>query len=165
VRPALEIGKRPSNLKHQPTGWRSRPSLSSCVWERRALLYTAVSTASPPEYQSRRVLIDVFDRLVQLGKGTAPIDGEGLELLEAGIGKAREPGRDLVRALVEIFRELANCVGGLGDLTAAVAASAADVRLARGTSGRSSARPRRRSALSRGCRCSTLKASRPAGLS
>jgi hypothetical protein len=30
------------------------------------------------------VLIDVFDRLVQLGKGTAAIDGEGLELLEAG---------------------------------------------------------------------------------
>jgi hypothetical protein len=82
-----------------------------------------VSTVSPPEYQSRRVLIDVFDRLVQPGKGTAPIDGEGLELLEAGIGKAREPGRDLVRALVEIFRELANCVGGPGDLTAAVAAS------------------------------------------
>jgi hypothetical protein len=30
------------------------------------------------------MLIDVFDRLVQLGKRTAAIDGEGLELLEAG---------------------------------------------------------------------------------
>jgi hypothetical protein len=47
--------------------------------------YTAKSTASAPEYQARRMLIDVFDRFVQLGKGTAAIDGEGLELLEAGI--------------------------------------------------------------------------------
>jgi hypothetical protein len=38
---------------------------------------------STPEYQPGRVLIDVFDRLVQLGKGTAAIDGEGLEFLEA----------------------------------------------------------------------------------
>ena len=44
-----------------------------------------VSAASAPEYQPGRVLIDVFDRLVQLGKGTAAIDGEGRELLEAGI--------------------------------------------------------------------------------
>ena len=69
------------------------------------------------------MLIDVFDRLVQLGKGTAAIDGEGRELLEAGIRKAREPGGDLVRAPVEIFRKLANRVGGLGDLTTAVAAA------------------------------------------
>ena len=69
---------------------------------------------SAPEYQPRRMLIDVFDRLFQLGKGTAAIDGEGLELLEAGIGKAREPGGDLVRAPVEIFRKLADRVGRLG---------------------------------------------------
>jgi hypothetical protein len=48
-------------------------------------LYAAVSAASAPEYQPRRMLFDVFDRLIQLGKRTAAIDGEGRELLEAGI--------------------------------------------------------------------------------
>ena len=63
------------------------------------------------------MLIDVFDRLIQLGKRAAAIDGEGRELLEAGVRKAREPGGDLVRTPVDIFRKLANRVGGLGDLT------------------------------------------------
>ena len=94
--------------------WRSRPSLLSCIWERRSALYAAVNAASAPEYQPGRVLIDVFDRLVQLGKRTAAIDGEGRELLEAGIRKAREPGGDLVRTPVEIFRKLANRVRRLG---------------------------------------------------
>jgi hypothetical protein len=36
-----------------------------------------------PKNQPRRMLIDVFDRFVQLGQGVAAVDGEGLELLRA----------------------------------------------------------------------------------
>lgn len=38
-----------------------------------------------PEDQPRRVLVDILDRLVELGERAAAVDGEGLEFLEAGI--------------------------------------------------------------------------------
>src|SRR6476620_4242060 len=80
-------------------------------------------TALLSEDQPRRVLVDVFDRLVELGERAAAVNGEGLEFLEAGIGKTGEPDRNLVGALVEIFRELAHRLRRLGDLAAFVAAA------------------------------------------
>ncbi len=62
------------------------------------------------------MLVDTFKHLLQLGERTAAIDGKRLVFLQARIGEARKPGRDFVRAFVEIVGELADRLGGLGDL-------------------------------------------------
>lgn len=76
-----------------------------------------------PEDQPTRVLVDVFDRLVQLGQGAAAVGGEGLEFLEARVGELRKSGRDIVGVLVEVISKTPDRIGGAADLAVAVAAT------------------------------------------
>src|SRR5580700_1639866 len=80
-------------------------------------------SSSPPENELRGVIVDILDRLVQLDERAAAFDREGFVFLQARIGEAHQPGRDLVGALVEIVGELADRGGRFADVALFVAAA------------------------------------------